>query len=298
MNKSLLLVLATFSISTFTFAQSKTDVMHLSEGPKEVLIKEVSQNIIKFSYPQEETVYTISKHQVEKIEFASGRVENFKSPFKEVKGLESKDDVFVTYNFEEVTGLENMGQLFSKATGVTSLSSMYNVKNRSLDKMKAEAAMIGADVIFIGNASARGNTYGNETTPSVSTQTVLFGQAYNAFPVNTEKLKKMTEGKAVHHYQTHRLNRNDFGPVMEIATKYDENRRPLMTEISEVTVSDGKVYVKIPGLKTKTETLEVISADETQIILMEQSSKVIYNYIFVTEESNMIKNPPKFSGYN
>ncbi len=297
MFKSLLLLLATFSLSTFSFAQSKNDVMHLMDGPKEVQIKEVGQNLIKFSYPQEETIYSISKHQVNKIEFSSGRIESFESPFKKIKGLENAEDVFVTYNFEEVTGLENIGQLFSKATGVTSLSSMNNVKNRSLDKMKAEAAMIGANVVLIGNASSRGNTYGNQNVPSVSTQTVLFGQAYNSFPSNNEKLIDMISGKPVHHYQIHSLNRNDFGPEMAIATKYDSDRRPVMTEITEATERNGKVFAKIPGFKSKTGELQVIRADETQIVLMEQTNKVIYNYIFITEESDMLKKIPRISGY-
>jgi hypothetical protein len=297
MSKSILLFLATFLFSTLSFAQSKNDVMHLMDGPKEVQIKEVSQHLVKFTYPQESTIYSISKHQIEKIEFASGRVENFESPFKKIKGLENAEDVFVTYNFEEVTGLENVGQLFSKATGVTSLSSMNNVKNRSLDKMKAEAAMIGANVVLIGNASSRGNTYGNQNVPSVSTQTVLFGQAYNSFPSSNEKLIELTVGKRVHHYQVHSLNRNDFGPEMSIATKYDSDRRPVMTEITEATERDGKVFVKIPGFKSKTDALEVIRADETQIVLMEQTNKVIYNYIFITEESDMLKKIPRISGY-
>lgn len=280
-----------------SFGQSKPDILHLTDGSKEVKIKEVGQTIIKFTYPQEETIYSISKHQVEKIEFGSGRVENFESPFKKIKGLENAEDVFVTYNPEEVTGLKNIAQLFSKATGVTTLSSMNNVKNRSLDKMKAEAAMLGANVVLIGNSSSRGNTFGNEYTPGVSTQTVFFGQAYNSFPPENETLKRLTSGKVIHHYQTHSLNRNDFGPTMEIATKYDSNRLPELKEISEVMESDGKVFVKIPGFKSKTGALQVIRADEQQITLMEQTNKVIYNYVFLTEESDMLKKIPRVSGY-
>lgn len=286
-----------FFVNGITFGQSKSDILHLLDGSKEVKIKEVGQHLIKFTYPEEETIYSISKHQVEKIEFSSGRVENFESPFKKIKGLENAGDVFVTYNPEEVTGLVNTGQLFSKATGVTTLSSMNNVKNRSLDKMKAEAAMIGANVILIGNSSSRGNTYGNENVPGVSTQTVLFGQAYNSFPSDNARLISLTEGKVIHHYQTHKLNRNDFGPEMEIATRYDSNRLPVLNEISEVMENDGKVFVKIPGFKSKTGALQVIRTDEQQIILMEQTNKVIYNYVFITEESDMLKKIPRVSGY-
>ncbi len=277
----------------FTFGQSKHDILHLADGPKEVKVKEVSQNIVKFTYPEEETIYSISKHQVEKIEFASGRVENFDSPFNRIKGLENADDVFVTYNAEEVTGLKNLGQLFSKATGVTTLSSMYNVKNRSLNKMKAEAAMMGANVVLIGDSFSRGNTYGNENSSGSPTQTVLFGQAYTSFPADKVKLMEFTRGKRVHHYLTHSLKRKDFSPEMDIATQYDSDRRPLITEITEVREKDGKVFVKIRDFKSKSGTLEVIRADESQIVLMEQTKRGIFNYILVTEDSKILNNPTK-----
>ncbi|WP_160111224.1 hypothetical protein [Algoriphagus boritolerans] len=157
--------------------------------------------------------------------------------------------------------------------------------------MKMEAAMLGANVILIGNSSSRGNTYGNENVPSVSTQTVLFGQAYNSFPLNIEKLKEELKNKKVHYYLTYRLNKRMDYPEMTVSTKYDSDRNHLMTEITEVFENNGKLFVKINDFKSKTNALQVIRANENQIVLMKQLNNKIYNYILLTEKSDVLKNP-------
>lgn len=166
MHRSFLIVFVLFFSVVNTFAQNKYDILHTTEGTKEVKIRELGEAEIKFSYPNEETIYTLNKFLVKKIQFASGREEVIEIPFKEVNGLNDSDNIYVTYNPIEVDGLFNLGDLFSKATGATVFSSMSNVKNRSLDKMKAEAAMLGANVILIADAQSRGHYYGNQYTPS------------------------------------------------------------------------------------------------------------------------------------
>ncbi len=283
---------------SYAVAQSKTDVIYFPEGPKEVAVTEVSENLIKYTYPNESAVYSVSKHLVSKIKFASGREEDFVSQFKEVRGLEDVENVYLTYNPEEVIGLTNKGDLYSKATGVTTLSSMHNVKNRSLEKIKTEAAMIGANVVLIGNASSRGNYYGNETTPSQSTQTVFFGQAYTSQPKSLTSFDGLQAGMKVHHFQTHSLNRNDFGPTMESASKYDGNRQLVTHVIEEVSENDGKVYVTVPGIKTKTGVLEVINLGEGKLTLMEKHKNTVYNYILLTEDSEIMQKNISISASN
>src|SRR5690606_4352973 len=251
MYKAFSTLLLSFALSTLAFSQAKNDVVYLPEGPKEVTVTEVAENFVKYTFPNESAVYSVSKHLISKIKFASGREEVFESPFQVVNGIEDVEKIYLTYNLEEVAGLTNKGDLYSKATGVTTLSSMNKVKNRSLDKMKFEAAMIGANVVLIGNSSSRGNYYGNENTPSQTTQTVFFGQAYTSSPKKAEQFKGLEAGMKVHHFQTHSLNRNDFGPTMESTSKYDADRKLLILTLSEVTEENGAVYAKVPGIKTK-----------------------------------------------
>lgn len=271
------------------FAQTKNDLLFLPDGPIEVQVKEVGTNLIKYSFPKENTVYSISKFRVNKIVFASGREKTFESPFQQVNGLEDADKVYITYIPQEVEGLEVKGELFSKATGVTIFSSMQNVKNRSLDKMKAEASMLGANVILISNAQSRGNYYGNENSPSQSTQTVLFGQGFNSDPMDLTEIEDVLQGSKYVLYQTYTLNRNEFSPKMKMSLEYDENRVPKSYKIADIVERDGKLYVNTPDIRTKNTQLEVISLRDGILTLMEKHKNTVYNYILQTEESDFMK---------
>lgn len=71
---------------------------------------------------------------------------------------------------------------------------------------------------------------------------------------------------------------------MTVSTKYDSDRNHLMTEITEVFENNGKLFVKINDFKSKTNALQVIRANENQIVLMKQLNNKIYNYILLTEK--------------
>ena len=290
MNKSAFLFLVSLTLSTFSFAQSKNDVLHLLDGPKEVQLKEVGFNTIKYTFPNESTVYSVSKHQVTKIEFASGREEIFDSPFKPVKGLDDFKQVYISYNPDDIAGLDPKGELFSKATGVTTLSSINNVKNRAMDKLKAEASMLGANVVFVGNVYQRGNQYGGENQAGNSTQTTFSGTAYSTETLDKKKIQELISGQSFHHYQTHKLNRNDWSPVRSIATVYDQNRKPLMFEIEKIIEKEDGIYISSTGIPTKTKELKVISTDKEMVIVMERNEKTITNYVLISKENKYFKN--------
>lgn len=290
MYKSAFLFLVSLTISIITFAQSKNDVLHLLSGPEEVQVKEVGFNTIKYTFPNETTIYSISKHQVTKIEFASGREETFESPFKPVKGLDDFQEVYITYNPDDIAGLDARGELFSKATGVTTLSSINNVKNRALDKLKAEASMLGANVVFVGNVYQRGNEYGGENQAGNSTQTTYSGTAYSTEVLNSQKTKELISDQSFHHYQTHKLNRNDWSPVRSIGSVYDENRKPLMFEFEKIIEKKDGIYVSSSKIPSKAKELKVICAEDEMIILMERNDKAIFNYVLISKDNKYFKN--------
>jgi hypothetical protein len=274
---------------TYSFAQSKNDVIYLPNGPKEVRVAEVGFNVIKYSYPDENAIYSISKHQVTKIEYASGREEIFASPFHPVKGLDDAEKVYITYVPEDVAGLDPKGELFSKATGVTALSSINNVKNRALEKLKSEASMLGANVILVGDIYQRGNQFGGENQAATATQTTYIGTGYSTESLNFEKVKKLISGQRFHHYQTHRLARNAWGPERIIATAYDKERKPVMFEFEKITEEEDGIYVSGFDIRTKAPELKVIRADEEMVILMERNAKVILNYVLLPSTNEIFK---------
>jgi hypothetical protein len=290
MIKKSILSLALFIAGFSAYSQSGSDTLYLLDGQKEVKIKEVGLNSIKYSYVNEETVYTISKHQVSKIKFASGREEVFESPIRQVNGLDDYEKVYITYLPEDVAGLQSTGELFSKATGVTTLSSINQVKNRALDKLKIEAAMTGANVVYIGNTFQRGNQYGGENQAGNSTQTTFSGVGYSTKKMSSNEIHTIVTNRSYHHYQTHKLNRNSWSPERSIATRYGSDRKPIMFKIDEVFEKEGEIYVKVKDLPTKSKELKVILADNEKLILMERNDKVTINYFLISDQNKYFKN--------
>ncbi len=76
MKKATILLL--LFISAFVFAQEKTDKMYFLNGDiLEVEIKKISTNEIEYVFPNESFSNTVSKNEVEKVQFKSGRIQNF-----------------------------------------------------------------------------------------------------------------------------------------------------------------------------------------------------------------------------
>ena len=71
MIKKTILYLAIFTAGFSANSQPNPDLLYLLEGQKEVKVKEVGLTSIKYTHPNEETIYTISKLPVRKIVFAS-----------------------------------------------------------------------------------------------------------------------------------------------------------------------------------------------------------------------------------
>jgi hypothetical protein len=222
--------------------------------------------------------------------FASGREEVFESAIKSVNGLDDFEKVFITYNPEDIAGLQPKAELFSKATGVTTLSSINQVKNRAMDKLKAEAAMNGANVVLIGNIYQRGNQYGGENQAGNSTQTTFSGVGYSTKKIKPETVKSLVESRTFHHYQTHKLNRNSWSPERLVATQYGSDRKPLMFKIDQVIEKEGELFVIAQNLNSKNKELKVILAEDETLILMERNEKVTINYFLISDQNKYFKN--------
>lgn len=72
MKKTLLSILGCL-LTVYSYSQDK---LYTHKGDTlRVYIKEVNENSIKFTYPNEQSVNTLSKNTTEKIEYESGRIE-------------------------------------------------------------------------------------------------------------------------------------------------------------------------------------------------------------------------------
>lgn len=293
MKRILIPVLFCLAFTGKSFSQTKSDKLFLKDGPKEVVIKEVGTGIIKYTYPGEEVLYSISKNLVDKIEFSSGRTEEFKSPFQEVNTLLDIDKIFVTFNPVEIEGLEIMGDLFSKAVGVTTLSSVNNVNNRALTKLKTEAFMMGANALFIGNQFQRGNQYGNENTPGNSTMTTYSAKAYSSEKLDIKAARALIENHKFYYHQKIQLARNGWSPSISIQESVDKELNPILFDLGEVIEKEGKLFVKPKDLKFKGESLEVIRIGDDMITLMDRTDKAVVNFDLLSDQNMLVQNQIK-----
>ncbi|MBB6328720.1 hypothetical protein FHS59_004379 [Algoriphagus iocasae] len=295
MNKSLFPLLVCLLISSISFSQTKNDKLFLTDETKEVKIKEVGPDFIKYTFPGEEVLYTISKNVVNKIEFSSGRIEEFTTPFKEINSILDIEKVFITFNPDDVQGLDMKGDLFSKAVGVTTLSSVNNVNNRALTKLKTEAFMMGANALFIGNQFQRGNQYGNENTPGNSTMTTYSAKAYSSKKLDIVAAKEMIENHKFNYYQRLELSRNDWSPNLVFQESWDKDYFPILDELGEVSEKDGVLFVKLNSKKLGDKKLQVVRIGEDQLTLMDRTDKKIINYDFLTDQHKQVQNRIKMA---
>jgi hypothetical protein len=295
MNKSLFPLLVCLLISGISFSQTKNDKLFLTDETKEVKIKEVGPDFIKYTFPGEEVLYTISKNVVNKIEFSSGRIEEFTTPFKEINSILDIEKVFITFNPDDVQGLDMKGDLFSKAVGVTTLSSVNNVNNRALTKLKTEAFMMGANALYIGNQFQRGNQYGNENTPGNSTMTTYSAKAYTSKKLDIAAAKEMIENHKFNYYQRLELSRNDWSPNLVLQESWDKDYFPILDELGEVSEKDGVLFVKLNSKKLGDKKLQVVRIGEDQLTLMDRTDKKIINYDFLTDQHKQVQNRIKMA---
>lgn len=116
-------------------------------GVYDVYVKEVSENSVKFIYPNEQSINTLSKNTIEKIEFESGRTESMSEKII-IKGKEDWQKVVITNLESDVQGLTKGSELKAKAKGTT-FTSQGRVEERAFEKLKKEAAAKGYHTLLI-----------------------------------------------------------------------------------------------------------------------------------------------------
>jgi hypothetical protein len=293
MKNILLTIVALVLTYSFAFSQTETDKLFLQYETKEVTVKEINFNSIKYTFPGEDVVYSISKMLVSKIEFSNGRSEEFRSPLQEVNSLKDAKKVFVTFNPSEIDGLDIVGDLFSKAVGVTTLSSVNNVNNRALLKLKTEAAMMGANALFIGNQFQRANQYGNENIPGNSTMTTYSAKAYTSNKLDMVAAKKMMENHKFYFHQKSELGRNDWSPIITAQQNVDKELNPILFDLGEILEKDGNLLVAPKDLKYKSEYLQLIRVGEDMITLMDRTDRSVINFDLLSDNHKLVKNQIK-----
>jgi hypothetical protein len=165
MRKPLMLTVALFA-TIVSFAQDK---MFKHTGEKlDVKILKVGEFTITYSYPNEVAEQTIAKYAIGKIEYGSGRKEDITEKIV----VSSKDDwekVVILEDVSATVGLKRQGEIKGKTAGMLSYRTAGNADKKSMERLKKEAAELGAPFILLTS----------EKDSKWSTQSIKKGFAYS-----------------------------------------------------------------------------------------------------------------------
>lgn len=167
-----------FMVST---CYAQMDTIFINNQKIACSVKEISPDAVKYTYPGEDVLNSVFKNTIQKIIFKSGRVQTFAeaTSYKTITGVMDFDKVTITSVESEVAGLFKISDVSSKAKGTTVYSSQERVKDRAYHKIKIQAAMFGANIIYLSAQRTEGNKYGSYYTSGSPTETNLTGIAYS-----------------------------------------------------------------------------------------------------------------------
>lgn len=252
-------------------ANAQTDTIYSNNDKIACTVKEITEDAVKYSYPNEDLVNSMYKTLVKKIVFKSGRTQTFyeATSFKTVNGAENHDNVTISQVEYEVKGLIKMGDVSSKAKGATTISNMERVKERAYKKLKIQAAMLGANVIYLTQQYTEGNKGGN--AGSTSTYTTLSGVAYASSLPDFDAFAKKVNGK--NYFRT-------FEKLKLWSNDTDLERAVYVRDFNlfKVTNESGLIMVEgnIEGVKNYNK-FRVIHYDDVSFTLVYEDKATIYN---------------------
>ncbi len=132
---------------------SAQDVIVKHDGEKlHVRVNYVTESTIVFTNPVDSHSDKLGKAEVEKIVYQSGRVEPI-SKKVEVHGKKDWEKIIVTSNPLSVVGLIKKGEIHVKSAH--HIDGIANMESREVEKMKKQAAEMGAHVIVLSGYDAR-----------------------------------------------------------------------------------------------------------------------------------------------
>ncbi|MDR6945058.1 hypothetical protein [Mucilaginibacter pocheonensis] len=227
-----------FLTSLSFLANAQMDTVYANNTKIACTIKEVTPDAVKYTFPGEDVLNSVYKNTIQKIVFKSGRIQTFAetTSYKTVSDVTDYDKVAITSVESEVKGLYKLGDVSSKAKGTTIFSNQERVKDRAYHKMKLQAAMVGANIVYLTNQRTEGNKYGGYFQSGSTAETNLTGVAYSNMLPDYNKFKQLlgskTDFTAIKKYE---LGASDTDVSTDVINK------PFT--ISNVTSDNGIVLI-------------------------------------------------------
>lgn len=270
MKKILTLCLCLFGAWTVK-AQVDTIFTHNEVIPCKVT--EITESSVKYVYPGEDLTNSMSKNAITRIVFKSGRVQKFASRtgFRTLTSPVEWEQVTLTQIESEVAGLYKIDDVSSKAKGTTEFSNQERVKRRAMDKLKMQAAMLGANVVYLLNVRSEGNKFNVWTGASSSSESSFMGAAYSSRMPDFEEVKNLL-GEGREFAITEEL---DF---TNNSTKIDWVEAHNTLTLHRLYDDNGNVMIEgsIPGCKETTFRVTFCNKDSIYILYSTRRGKFSY----------------------
>ena len=284
--KTYLVTLLFISLPILGFTQ--LDTIYSTSGKVICSVKEIGENSIKFTYPNEDLINNMNKNVIRKIVFKSGRIQTFSnmSGYKKINSSLDYENVSISEVFEEVKGLYKIGEAGAKAKGTTQLSSIEKVKERAIRKMKISAAMQGANVVYQTQINTTDNipnmtgSDGQLIKAGQPTETTVSGIAYSSEIPSIDEFKQAIGNRKLFSA----INLYEFENVFNILDPFNTNTDiktksiNRTVELNSVEDESGFIFVQAKIEKESNTKFRVIFFNSEEFTLEFKTDKGIYNY--------------------
>lgn len=271
--KTLILMLFLFA-ATAHKSYSQTDTVYINNKKIACSVKEITPDAIKFTYPGEDLLNTVYKNSVQKIKFKSGRVQTFAeaTSYKPINGVMDYDKVTITSVEDEIKGLYKLEDVSAKAKGTTVYSNQERVKERAYRKLKIQAAMFGANVVYLSNQRTEGNKYGSYFTSGSTAETDLTGVAYSNTLPDYDSFKKLIGStKSFTAVKKYELGASDSD------VSQDDIKKNLV--INNVSNENGIIYIDGTLQGQRANRFQLISVGSNNFSIAFKDKGTAYNFV-------------------
>lgn len=268
--KNPVLLIVSFIFCFNTYAQ--TDTVCVNHKTIPCKITEIATDAVRYQLNGESILHSVYKNAVQYVRLANGRYFKFteSSNYKNINSPEDYPLVSFTQLEYEVKGLYKIDKVSAKAAGTTSLSNQERIKERAFKKLRIQAAMQGANIIYLMSIRTQGNSLGTYYFNGLRSEASIFGMCYSTFlPDFTEFEKAIGAKREFRAFSMTTLWGSDPEPETEACT--------LTFNILNIRNENGLIYLEgnLEGEK-KEHLFRVVSFNTNEFRIFYQGKSTCY----------------------
>lgn len=254
-------------------ATAQVDTIYTHEERIPCNIVEITETAAKFQYPGETHNNSVSLNAVSKIIYRSGRVQEFagRTAFRRLASPMEWQQVSIASVESEVQGLYKVDDVSSKAKGTTEFSNQERVKRRALDKIKMQAAILGANVVYMAQMRSEGTKVNFWTGGGTSAETSLFGVAYSSQMPRLSTVEELLEDKRKFSVDEEiSLTNND--------SSFGRSSTARVLTIDRIYDDSGMVMIEGTLSKCKETLFRVTFCNDHDFYIVYKTRRGVYSY--------------------